>query len=124
MGRFGMGKKGRSGSVSKAAMPAAQTPGTPSGPSSKGTFDEVPVSQPVPQASGKSSAAPSTSSTAAPSSEKTKAIMEKVDNTTKVMEANIKAATERGENLNELQDKTRTLPSHPFKYQSINLVIV
>lgn len=102
-----MGKKSKRGSTSSAVMPAAQTPGTPKGPSTKGSFDEVPVAQPAPQTSGKAPAAPGTPSTTAPASDKTRTIMEKVDSTTKVMEANIKAATQRGENLNELQDKSR-----------------
>ena len=40
--------------------------------------------------------------------EKTKEIKSKVDEATKTMEMNIQAATQRGESLNELQDKTRT----------------
>jgi hypothetical protein len=42
--------------------------------------------------------------------QKTKEIMGKVDVATKTMEQNIQAATQRGESLNELQDKTRTFP--------------
>lgn len=43
--------------------------------------------------------------------DKTKEIIKKVDNATKTMEQNIQAATQRGESLNELQDKTRTIRS-------------
>lgn len=38
---------------------------------------------------------------------KTREIQQKVDQATRTMEANITAATARGENLEDLQDKTR-----------------
>lgn len=40
--------------------------------------------------------------------DKTREIKSKVDTATKTMEQNIQAATQRGESLNDLQDKTRT----------------
>lgn len=46
--------------------------------------------------------------------DKTTAIKAKVDTATKTMEQNIQAATQRGESLNDLQDKTRKSPLQPL----------
>lgn len=89
----------------------ATTPTTTTGTGSQLKLDDVPVS-------GKTSPRLTTpvtgsrpSSTSTADTEKTKEIMSKVDKATKTMEQNIQAATQRGESLNELQDRTRKIAS-------------
>jgi hypothetical protein len=74
-------------------------------------LEDVPVSgRASPMKGGLSpNAAPRSGSANTIDTQKTKEIMGKVDTATKTMEQNIQAATQRGESLNELQDKTRTL---------------
>lgn len=86
---------------------AGEVPGQPATDSTL-KLEEVPVASrgASPMLSAPSGSRPGTTSTV--DTEKTKEIMAKVDSVTKTMEMNIQAATQRGESLNELQDKTRT----------------
>lgn len=121
LGHYRMGKK-KGGTSPAAIAPEApamvQTPtaggastGSPSDSNLK--LEDVPVSRGAsPMLNTPAGSRPGTSSTV--DSEKTKEIMAKVDSATKTMEMNIQAATQRGESLNELQDKTRKSPGSVF----------
>lgn len=107
----GGGKKDEAPRPLQTPTAGSVTPTTPTvGAGSQLRLDDVPVS-------GKASprlTTPATGgrpgSTSTVDTEKTKEIMGKVDKATKTMEQNIQAATQRGESLNELQDRTRSLP--------------
>ncbi len=49
--------------------------------------------------------------------EKTKAVLEKVESATRTMEANVQAATERGQTLDDLQSKTECVAESSKKFQ-------
>lgn len=112
MVRLLSGKMGRKSSKGEASL---QTPTT--GPSHQNESDSHLKLEDVPVSSGSTPSNRPTSSghSAAPTpgsnidSQKTKEIQSKVDTATKTMEQNIHAATQRGESLNELQDKTRKI---------------
>lgn len=105
------GKKGgesESGNRPLQTPTAGEAPATANVSSSHLKLDEVPVSGRVsPMKGGLTPTSGRPQSTTTVDTEKTKEIMTKVDAATKTMEQNIQAATQRGESLNELQDKTR-----------------
>ncbi|PJF18004.1 hypothetical protein PSACC_02143, partial [Paramicrosporidium saccamoebae] len=115
MGRLGFKRMGskKSGNTSDRPLQTPSTgPGEPKNTSSSHLkLEEVAVSgRASPMKGGLSPADPSRSASANTiDTQKTKEIMGKVDVATKTMEQNIQAATQRGESLNELQDKSRTL---------------
>jgi len=124
-------KEGKDPTADGSGSPPLQTPvagGVPgdSGAGVKGgstlNLEDVPMSgrpSAGPTAGRLSTGAVSASGTASSiDTQKTKEIMGKVDRTKSIMEENIDAATQRGENLTELQQKTGTV--HPI----ISLIIV
>lgn len=90
-----------------AGSASAATP--TAGTSSQLKLEDVPVSGKASPRLTTPAAGGRPSSTSTVDTEKTKEIMGKVDKATKTMEQNIQAATQRGESLNELQDRTRRI---------------
>lgn len=89
---------------------SANTPSDATNSNPVGKLEEVPVNKAAPRsATGSSALTPTSRPTSSTTidSQKTAEIKTKLDKTTKTMEQNIQAATQRGESLNELQDKTR-----------------
>lgn len=106
----GGGKKDEISRPLQTPTAGSTTAPTPTaGTGSQLRLDDVPVSGKTSPRLTTPTAGSRPSSASTVDTEKTKEIMSKVDKATKTMEQNIQAATQRGESLNELQDRTRKI---------------
>jgi hypothetical protein len=96
-------------STRDAAAPPLQTPSDGAAVGSATAIDDTMEQVPIRQKSsfwgaGRRSGDKGSSTS---STDRTKEIQSKIDHTTRAMEDNIRAATERGENLDQLHDRTQ-----------------